>query len=415
MTRTFDERLTRLEPGCVLAQEALARLPATVRPARPEQARRPAAPKCKPQSSIRGLQSIFFCGTGDISEGARLDVPAQALAAAGWRVKVGRGLSAADLVAYDTFVFSRPHLTARSLEGLQACVNAGKRVIVDLADDFHRLPPDHPGYAHVGPGNPKRLRLLEAALAQAEALVVATPTLAERYESLAQRVVVIPNGWSSANPLWVKSAKRLAPFVIGWAGSATHRADVAVMKPGVMRFLREHPQVLLVIAGDPAIYEAFRILPETQRRYLPYAPFEDYPCLLARFDVLLAPLRDDEFNRAKSDIKLMEAGVRGIPWVASPLPAYLNWEIGGLLAEKSEDWHAALTQLAGDVELRRRLGQAGRARAETREAAYLAQQWQALLAVTKTRVSVEQFASSQQRRWRPFLRAKRGSDIWRPE
>lgn len=382
--RTLYTEALRVEPDFGPAQEALARLPAAPRLAHPEHARKLAALKRKPQSANATLRSsVFFSGTGEVSEGVRLGVPAQALVAAGWRVRVGQIPTAADLTAHETFVFSRPHLAAPLMESLKACASAGKRVLVDLDDDFHHLPPDHPGYAHAGPGNPERLRALEAALAQAEALVVATPALAERYAPLTKRVVVIPNGWSSANPLWAKSAKRLAPFVLGWAGTATHRADVAVMKPGVTRFLRENPQALLVIAGDPAIYEAFNILPEAQRLYLPYVPFDDYPYVLAHFDVLLAPLRHDEFNCAKSDLKLMEAGVRSLPWVASPLPAYLSWEVGGLFAEKSEDWCTALTQLAGDADLRRHLGQAGRAKAETREAAYLAQQLQMLLSSSK--------------------------------
>lgn len=386
--RTLYAEALRAEPDFALAREALARLPspAAERIARPEHAprlialkRKPPSPTSRPRSAALPLQSVFFCGTGEVSAGVRLEVPAQALSAAGWRVRVGQVPGADDLAEHETFVFSRPHLAPEFLESLQTCVRAGKRVIVDLDDDFHRLPPDHPGYAYVGPGNPERLRLLESALAQAESLVVATPALAERYGLMARRVVVIPNGWNSTNRLWARSAKRLAPFVIGWAGTATHRADVAVMKPGVTRFLRENPQALLVIAGDPAIYESFGDLPEAQRLYLPYVPFDDYPYVLAHFDVLLAPLRDDAFNRAKSDIKLVEAGARGIPWVASPLPAYLDWEIGGLLAEKPEDWHAALTQLASDTDLRYRLGALGCTKAETRTEAQIGAAWARLL------------------------------------
>ena len=96
-------------------------------------------------------------------------------------------------------------------------------------------------------------------------------------------------------------------------------------------------------------------------------PFAQYPALLANFDVFLVPLRQNQFNRAKSDVKLLEAGARGIPWLASPSPSYQAWGTGGLLVRRAEDWHSDLVTLIADGPLRRRLGAAGRAQAELRE------------------------------------------------
>jgi glycosyltransferase involved in cell wall biosynthesis len=252
-------------------------------------------------------------------------------------------------------------------------------VIVDLDEDFHHLPPDHPGYSQIGPGNPEALRALEAALAQADLLTVASPALAERYRPFARRVEVIPNGWSRANPLWDMRAPRRPTLNIGWIGTLAERQDVALIRQAAIRAVRETPEAMLVIAGEPAIYEEdFAALPESRRLFLPMAPYEDYPFLLAHFDILLAPLRDNAFNQAKSDIKLLEAGVRRIPWVASPRPAYKDWGHGGLFAEKPEDWYAALKRLVEDAALRTQLGAAGRAKAEERLRA-VTDQWAALL------------------------------------
>ncbi|MBL8055340.1 MAG: tetratricopeptide repeat protein [Anaerolineales bacterium] len=391
--RTLYQRVLTLQPGHAEAQAALERLtpapePAPRRIARPEHAKKLAALKSlrRPESApvaespaAAPALAVAFYGAGEVSDGVRLTVPARALAAGGARVKVGRALAAEDLAQHDVFVFSRPQLSEALFSGLAAARQAGKRVVVDLDDDFHHLPADHPGYPHVGPGNPASLQRLEAALAQADLLIVATPGLAERYGPLARRVAVIPNGWGQANPLWDKPAPPRTTVNIGWAGTATHREDVLPLRNELVRLAREHSQVQIVIGGDPRLYEAFAALPEKRRLFLPMVPFDDYPFLLAHFDILLAPLRANAFNDAKSDIKLLEAGIRRIPWVASPRPAYQAWGVGGLWAEKPAEWYAALQQLVGDPDRRRALGQAGRQQAETREAAVIAGAWQAHL------------------------------------
>ena len=139
------------------------------------------------------------------------------------------------------------------------------------------------------------------------------------------------------------------------------------------------PEVLLVLGGSPAAFSAFDELPELRRLFLPRVLFDDYPFMLAHIDVLLAPVRDTMFNQAKSDVKLVEAGIRRIPWVASSNPAYTAWGIGGLWADKPGEWLEALRRLVSDAVLRQTLGQAGRQKAETRESARLAELWQAIL------------------------------------
>jgi glycosyltransferase involved in cell wall biosynthesis len=133
------------------------------------------------------------------------------------------------------------------------------------------------------------------------------------------------------------------------------------------------------IGGDAGIWHLFADLPEERRSFASMMPFEAYPSLLAHFDVLLAPLCDNDFNNAKSDIKLLEAGIRRIPWVASPRAAYRAWGVGGLFAEAPGEWQSALTRLAQDANLRRQLGQDGRERANTREARSIAERWLAAL------------------------------------
>jgi glycosyltransferase involved in cell wall biosynthesis len=322
---------------------------------------------------------VVFYGPGEFSDGVRLLAPAAGLAQAGHRVKVTRTPEPGDVKDFDVFVFARPMASPALSEALQVCRQAGKRVIVDVDDDFHNLPSDHPQYANWGPGNPAALAVLEMALAQADGVTVASAALAERYRPFAKRLFVVPSGWQRSNPLWDKPAPRRNTLNIGWIGGAADVADLNSIKPDVIQLVRQTPELLLVLGGDPAAFSAFDTLPELRRLFLPMALFEDYPYMLAHCDVLLAPARDIEFNRAKSDLKLVEAGVRRIPWVASPNPAYMAWGVGGLWADKPGEWLEALRKLVSDRVLRQTLGLAGRQKAETRESARLAEFWQAVL------------------------------------
>jgi hypothetical protein len=115
---------------------------------------------------------------------------------------------------------------------------------------------------------------------------------------------------------------------------------------------------------------------------LPSVSPDDYPYLLAQVDILFVPLRNTPYNRAASDRRLMEAGVRGIPWVASPVPAFTAWNVGGLIAHTADEWHTNLRQLMLDAGLRSSLGQSGRKRAEIREMEHLGPTWLSLVEET---------------------------------
>ena len=322
-------------------------------------------------------QRILFCGSGEISD-FRMSLPARWLKKAGIDTTYVLYPNPRDLSSADVVVFLRPHIRRESMQALAECVRQGRTIIVDIDDDFHNIPVHHPGYYHCGPGNPNILRALELAIGAATVLVVSTPILRERYAPLARRVQVIPNGWDDENRNWEQPAPPHAGIHLGWAGTSTHQEDLQLIRNELLYFLRHHSEIILVIGGDPQIAEMFRPLPERQRRFLPFCPHEEYPLLLAQFDILLAPLMNTRFNQAKSDIKLVEAGARRLPWVASPLPAYLAWESGGIFAETPSSWADAISTLIQDPGLRQQLGSAGRKKSEERNREVMGL-WKALL------------------------------------
>jgi hypothetical protein len=77
-------------------------------------------------------------------------------------------------------------------------------------------------------------------------------------------------------------------------------------------------------------------------------PVGDYPARLAALglDVAVAPLEDHPFNRAKSNLKLPEYGILGLPVVASDITPYRDSP--AILARSASDWIDALRDMVGD-------------------------------------------------------------------
>jgi glycosyltransferase involved in cell wall biosynthesis len=89
---------------------------------------------------------------------------------------------------------------------------------------------------------------------------------------------------------------------------------------------------------------------------------------LAIFDVGIMPLPNEDFERGKSALKLIQYFAVGIPAVASPVGAncdVIDPGINGFLAENVNDWVAGLSTLLGDHNLRQEMGTAGRSKVES--------------------------------------------------
>jgi glycosyltransferase involved in cell wall biosynthesis len=191
--------------------------------------------------------------------------------------------------------------------------------------------------------------------------------------------VVIPNCWDEENPLWDVPKLPSDMVRIGWIGTTTHFEDFQIARDALQLVMAERPLTKAVIGLDPKIYDLFGDIPETRKLFIPGMSYNEYPAFYKYTDIILVPLLDTHFNRAKSEIKLIEAGAAGQPWLASPLPAYLEWGAGGVYANTLDEWVGKLRVLVDSPELRATIGAQGRARAERFTSELMAKQWQILL------------------------------------
>lgn len=275
----------------------------------------------------------------------------------------------------DLVLTSNPHLSLRLSESLAALSAAGVPIVLDLDTDFEKQPVSHPEYSTQGLGTQARSNAYTSALAQANLVSVPSEIQALGLENVVEQVRVIPDGWSRQNKLWEKDAPPRETINIGWVGTSAQLEDLVSIRRYIIRILREFPATRIVIIGNPQAYRLFESLPENRRLYLPVVAHEEFPYVLSQVDMLLVPLRNLPYHLSLPDTLLMEAGARGIPWIASPIPAFRRWPGGGILCETLDEWHLNLRHLVMDRELCSSLGRAGRAAARSREMYHLAQLW----------------------------------------
>jgi glycosyltransferase involved in cell wall biosynthesis len=300
-----------------------------------------------------------------------MDFAARYLERAGYEVETITYVPFYKASQYDLIICSRPGVDM--LEFLKVCLIGGKRVVVDLDDDFNSIPKHNPAYNYTGAGsNPVYLTNLRRLLQHPNVLTTyASDELVNRYKNDG---VIIPNSWDDENKNWEFGKPKHDTINIGFTGTATHREDFNIIEPVIKKILDEYKNVRFVCQLDEQIYKRFLLYPEEQKLFLPPLPFVDYPLSYRMFDILVVPLRDTHFNRAKSDIKLLECGVSKTPYVASNLPFYSEWGVGGFTVA-DDGWEQALRTLIESEQTRREMGEAGYEKAQTRKASLVNNKW----------------------------------------
>lgn len=148
-----------------------------------------------------------------------------------------------------------------------------------------------------------------------------------------------------------------------FSGTDTHDDDLALIAGPLARALERFPRARLVLAGPLRIPAELARL-DARLELRPFVPWSELPASLASIDVSLAPLDlSRRFNRAKSEVKYLEAASLGIPTIASPSPAFCRASRDGRtgwLAESAADWEAQLGRALADPAAARRLGEDAR-------------------------------------------------------
>ncbi|GAP09682.1 protein containing tetratricopeptide repeat [Bellilinea caldifistulae] len=275
----------------------------------------------------------------------------------------------------DLIVAPNPHLRPENLEGIVRLTGLGVPLLVDLETDFEQLPVNHPLYAQFGLGTPARGKAYAAALLLADCITVPSPLQADSLRSAGRPAVYVPDGWTRTNFLWLQEGEPRQTIHLGWVANPSQSEDLASIRRAVVRVMREFPHTRLVVIGDYQAYHLFDILAENRRMYLPMTGVEEFPYLLEQVDILMIPLRNHPYNDSISDQILVEAGIKAIPWVGSPVVPFSRWMAGGRLAGSIDEWHLHLRELVMDGDHRKGMGLMGQKMALSRESSEVTLLW----------------------------------------
>jgi thioredoxin-like negative regulator of GroEL/glycosyltransferase involved in cell wall biosynthesis len=354
--------------------------------ARPEHAHKLAAlknlsggnGKASASSPKQGLRSAVILGPRTFSFQRRMEGPARALAADGIDVKFSSELESADLDRFNAFIINKPHQTEELFQIVQHLIQAGKQVVADLDLDFFNLPESHPEYSTAGPGNAEAMDRLKQIFNKVDHVTVPNQSLADSLADQVSQAAVIPTGWVREGSTW--EAPRPPRDTVNFGLLSTHTLPEIdpQIKEQISEAVLAAPDALLTAAGDYQILAEFDQLPDDKKLFIPLGSYQDYPYALAHMDVLLVPEKAGPFTDSKADTALLEAGIRRIPWLATRIPSYWDWGVGGIFVS-GKSWSSTIQRLAENPAERKALGQAGFEKAKQRESRLVVSWWKDLL------------------------------------
>jgi glycosyltransferase involved in cell wall biosynthesis len=213
----------------------------------------------------------------------------------------------------------------------------------------------------------------------ADAIVAGNTFLADQAAifGAADKVHIVPTCVDPQRYSLARHERAASGMQLAWIGSSSTLQGLEQSRSLWERIGAHLPGVVLKLICDRPL--ALRYLPVN---FCPWSEATE-AADLAGADIGISWLPDDAWSRGKCGLKVLQYMAAGLPVVANAVGVQAQMvEHGetGYLAETADEWCAAVERLAGDPELRRRLGQAGRQRLEQEFSVTVgAARWQAIL------------------------------------
>lgn len=232
-----------------------------------------------------------------------------------------------------------------------------KKLVFDFDDNVQATRPYNPGYRSFHPNSANMMWNIKSCGVM-DAMTASTNNLKEYYTRYQPNIYVCPNGidYTERDKNFKKSyrgsklfKKKEGEIRIGWSGSSSHWENLQRAEKAVLDILRKYPQTTFYFTGlFGGLFNDPKLIAEGRIRTVGFANLKQYGSLLkeSNYDIAIAPLADNMFNRAKSNLRILEYASCKYPVIASdvePYRCFTNKEVK--LVTEYEDWYAALEEL----------------------------------------------------------------------
>ena len=254
-----------------------------------------------------------------------------------------------------------------NLKAIQLFKRLNMKIVYDLDDDLWSIPPYNPAYSRIR----NWIAGFEVCSSLSDMITVSTHHLRLMVmQALGKKcppIRVVENAldFEWFQPIPDKFRKqREGKIVLGWAGTNTHTGDVKQVFSLIPELLREYPQLEFEMVGLALEEDWKKEFGDRvrQRDFIPVAEFAVHWASW-QWDLSLAPLEENRFNRSKSSIKMLEAASLHIPCVASSFGEYSKFASSSRLLKKTvmasgiHDWKRKISALVSDSALRKEVGE----------------------------------------------------------
>lgn len=222
---------------------------------------------------------------------------------------------------------------------------------IDFDDDLFEIPHYNPANEFFSDKNKKKN--IEEICEIADVITVTTEKLKERFSQFNRNVIVVPNALNDFNfPIDIKNPSDNK--IISWRGSGTHRGDLMEYRYPMIQSMEKNKDWIWAWFGDQYWMvsddmDQSRIRKFTVQEIIRY--FSVFHAIAPGVHVV--PLKDNFFNRCKSNIAWLEATSAGAVTLG---PAFEEWDHPGITRYESiEDFGEKLNMLCRDEKYRRKV------------------------------------------------------------
>lgn len=263
----------------------------------------------------------------------------------GYDFKLLEGLTTEKFKTFTALMFNRVPKKAKLDSLLEVRKQYGTKVIADF-DDFWELQPSHYLYTHWK--EEKLAEKMKAFMEISDVVTCTTQRLADKIAALNQKVIVVPNAMPVNTEDQFKDRKTPTTETrFGFVGGVSHAGDLKMIWP----VFQHYNHLNFTFCGYSETSPQAKRMEDTcsnnkknpnyKREFI--KPLDKYMESYDNLDCCIAPLTDDYFNQFKSNLKVLEAGIKRCAIICSPNPCYTDTVPDNLVTycKTIKDWKEA--------------------------------------------------------------------------